>query len=54
MFRSATTGDVGRAHGIALDGIARLLPAPLDHEFDDFHIDGSSKDGLQLLLRRFA
>ena len=46
MFGGATTGDVGRVEGIALDGVARLLPAFLYQELDDVHVDGGSEDGL--------
>lgn len=46
MLSSATASDVSRVEGIALDRVARLLPALLYHELDDFHVDGGSKDGL--------
>ena len=54
MLDSATTSDVGRVEGIALDGVARVLPAFLNHELDDVYVDGGSEDGLQLLLGRLA
>jgi hypothetical protein len=54
MFDGATTSDVDRDGGVALDGIARLLLAFLYQELDDVHVDGGSEDGLQLLLGRFA
>jgi len=50
MFDGATTSDVCRVEGITLDGVARVLPAFLDHKFDDIHVDGGPEDGLQLLL----
>lgn len=46
MLGGATTSDIGRVEGIALDGVARLLPAFLYHDLDDIHIDGGSEDGL--------
>jgi len=54
MLDGATTSDVSRVEGIALDGVARMLPALLDHELDDIHVDGGPEDGLQLLLGWFA
>lgn len=52
MLGGATTSDVGRAGGTALDGSAGLQLASLDHELDDFVIDGGPENCLQLLLRR--
>ena len=46
MLDGTTTSDVGRVEGITLDGVARVLPAFLDHELDDIHVDGCSEDGL--------
>jgi len=54
VLDGATTSDVGRVEGITLDGVARVLPAFLDHELDDIHVDGGPEDGLQLLLGRLA
>ena len=45
MLDGTTASDVGCVEGITLDGVARVLPAFLYHEFDDIHIDGSSEDG---------
>ena len=54
MLDGATTSDVGCVSWVTLDGVARVLPAFLDHELDDIHVDGGPEDGLQLLLGWFA
>jgi hypothetical protein len=46
MLDGTTASDIDRGEGITLDGIARLLLAPLYHELDDIHVDGCSEDSL--------
>lgn len=44
MLGGTTASDVGRAEGITLDSIARMLLAFLYHELDDLHVNGGSED----------
>lgn len=46
MLDGATTRNVGRVAGIAMDGVARLFLASLYQELDDIHVDGGSEDVL--------